>query len=156
MSEQLNFLGQLARVDEPRKSVRKVSRENIYRLKDSGALSERTTAVLNALAHRYYVTQKWSTPAELAHWMFTHGKIPRESTNVVAPRLTDLVSGAWVKRRDAEGKAFRVKEGGGMCELLPRRVCTITGNPAHPVRIREAGSVLTRFGYVGAPAGGPR
>lgn len=128
----------------PRKEVRKVSRANLYRLKDSGQLSERLTMALNGLAHHYYVTKTWPTPAELTRWMFQHKTIARESPNIVAPYISELVNGRWVGRGEA-----RHREGGGACEYLPKRLCAVTGGEAHPVRIREAGSVLARFGYGG-------
>lgn len=133
----------------PRKEVRKISRAQIYRLKDSGELSKRTAAALNALAHYYYKRQRWLTPAELTRWMHRTGKIPRESVNLVAPRISDLVNGEWTKRRDEHGRTVRVRVGGGICEFLPKRRCRVTTGAAHPVRIREAGSVLARFGYGG-------
>lgn len=140
---QPSLLDVIAREDKPRKRVRAVSRQQYAVLRDTDRLSARTHAVLTALAHRYYVTQEWATPAELTRWMFNHGTIPRESTNVVAPRISDLVNGAWVKGPDGT----RVQVGGGVCEFLPKRVCAVTGGLAHPVRIREAGSVLLQFGY---------
>lgn len=128
-----------------RKAVRKVSRDQYAVLRDTGRLSKRAHEVLTALAHRYYVLQDWATPAELTRWMFRHGTITRESTNLVAPRLSDLVNGRWVRGRGGT----RVQVGGGVCELLPKRVCRVTGTLAHPVRIREAGSTLPRLGYGG-------
>ena len=127
-----------------RKEVRKVSKGHYAGLRDTKQLSERTHMVLTALAHRYYVTQEWPTPAELTQWMFRHSKIPRESTNVVAPRISDLVNGWWATRRGQ-----RIRMGGGVCEFLPKRRCSVTGGDAHPVRIREAGSMLPRLGYGG-------
>lgn len=127
-----------------RKQVRKISRQQYAVLRDTGVLSAKAHAVLTALAHRYYVTQIWPTPAELARWMFQHGKIPRDSTNLVAPRISGLVNGEWRGR----GRSRR-QVGGGVCEYLPKRRCTVTQGDAHPVRIREAGSVLARFGYGG-------
>src|SRR5262245_15782108 len=105
-----------------RKLVRKVSRQQLYRLKDTGRLSERTVMVLNGLAHYYYKRQRWLTPAELTRWLFVTGKIARESTNLVAPRVSDLVNGRWVGRG-----ARRRRVGGGDCELLPKQTCRVTG-----------------------------
>jgi hypothetical protein len=131
-----------------RKEVRKVSRANLYHLKDTGELSQRVVLVLNGLAHYYYVTQDWPTPAEVTRWLYRHSKIVRESVNIVAPRISDLVNGE-TRRKVVNGVKTRVRVGGGACELLPKRTCTVTGGDAHPVRIREAGSVLARFGYGG-------
>jgi hypothetical protein len=127
-----------------RKEVREVSRAQYAELRDHPWLTQRTHAVLTALAHRYYVTQAWPTAGELCRWMFRHHGLKREAINVVAPRLSDLVNGRWV----TEG-GVRRRVGGGVCELLPKRRCTVTGGLAHPIRIREAGSILAHYGYGG-------
>lgn len=146
---QLSLLGAAERHEKPRKAVRKVSRQQYVELRDRGTLSARTHAVLTALAHHYYVTQTWPTPAELCRWMFRYGRIPRESVNIVAPRVSDLVNGVWVTAVDETGKKTRIQKGGGVCELLPKRLDAVTGGQAHPVRIVEAGAVLQQFGYGG-------
>lgn len=144
MSVQPTLLDLAERIERPRKTVRKVSREQYKVLRDGTRLTARAHAVLTALAHYYNVRQDWPTAGELTRWMFEHGKIPRESANLVAPRLTGLVSGETTERK---GQIVRV--GGNTCELLPKRRCSVTGGLAHPVRIREAGSLPDPFGYGG-------
>lgn len=146
---QTSFLPQFEREEKPRKKVRAVSKRQIYQAKDSGRYSEDLTMVLNGLAHKYYVTTQWPTAAELTRWLFQHGRLVRESINVVAPRISDLVNGGWQHGRDEHGKRVRVRVGGGVCEYLPARTCYVGGNRAHPIRIREAGSLLSAIGYVG-------
>lgn len=134
----------------PRKAVRKVSRAQYAALRDTpGALGKRTHVVLTALAHRYYVTQVWPTPAELTRWMYETKRIPRDAVNLVAPRVSDLINGAWMRRRQDDGSVIRVQVGGRVCEYLPERVCTVTHGLAQPIRIVEAGATLARFGYGG-------
>ncbi len=134
--------------EQPRKEVRAISRAQIYELKDSGKFQERITMVLNGLAHHYYQKQFWPTPAELTRHLFKTKRIPAENRNVVAPRLSDLVNGPTQRVKREDGTSVQVRTGGGVCELLEKRRCRVTGTQAHPIRIREAGSVLARFGYV--------
>lgn len=133
-------------VRRQRKQVRAVSRGNYQVLRDTGVLDARTHAVLTALAHLYYVTQTWPTPAELMDWMFRHGQIPRPATNIIGPRVSDLVNGRVRRRRGQEPTRDTRTI---CCEYLPKRSCRITGGLAHPVRILEAGSLLPRLGYGG-------
>lgn len=121
-----------------RKNVRKVSKETYNVLADTGLLGAATTKVMRALKHCINTTQTPPTPEELALWMFQHGVIPRARVQVVAPRLTELHIGKFVRRKGQEP----LRVGGGEVEKLPLRVCRVTGNMAHPVRPREKGSVL--------------
>lgn len=146
---QLGLLDDVAREERPRKHVRKISKGTYVELRDTGGLTARQHQTLTALAHYYYVHSDWPTAGELARWMFRHGKIPRESPNIVAPRLSDLVNGQWRRQPGPDGTKTTAQIGGGTCEYLPARICRVTQGRAHPVRIREAGSVLNRFGYGG-------
>lgn len=121
-----------------RKNVRQVSRETYNVLVDTGMLGAACTKVMRSL--KYYINRHGDapTPAELSHDMFTLGVIPRDDPNYTRPRLTELVVGRW--QRQADGS--RVRVGGGECEYLPLRRCSVTGNAAHPVRPREKGSEL--------------
>lgn len=133
---QLSLLDRVERVERPRKHVRKVSRAQYAVLRDTNALPARRHVVLTALAHHYYVRQVWPTTSELVRWMVDHQKLSLPSANWISGRITELVKG-----RKTVGKDGAVTWiGGGVCEFLPARPCTITGNPAHPIRIREAGS----------------
>lgn len=145
---QLGLLDRVERLERPRKQVRKVSRQQYAVLRDTDVLTARQHQTLTALAHYYYVVAEWPTPAELTRFMFTRGTIARESVNIVAPRISDLVNGEWVWRGEKPHRE-RVQVGGGTCEYLPVRVCTVTQGKAHPVRIVEAGAVLDRYGYGG-------
>jgi hypothetical protein len=146
VSSQPSLLDVVTRDEKPRKNVRRVSRAQYAVLRDTGTLTDRQHAVLTAIAAFYNRTASWPTPAELTRDMFRRRLIPRESSNIVAPRISDLVNGEWVK---GPGKT-RVQRGGGVCELLrPKRVCAVTGGLAHPIRIRERGSTLDPHGYGG-------
>lgn len=119
-----------------RKRVRAVSKRVYAELRDSGRLAKRAHEVLTALAYYRNRTQEWPTPAELVRDMAERGIIPREESRYVAPRLTEFVKGAVKRRKD--GSTFR--KGGGLCVLMPARTCRVSGQEAHPVAIREAGS----------------
>jgi len=123
-----------------RKNVRAVSRETYNLLADTGALGAACTKVMRSLKAYINKHQVAPTPAELTRWMWTSGVIKRDSTNLVAPRLTEMARGKVV--RQADGSTVRV--GGREIEQLPLRKCHVTGNAAHPVRPREAGSVEPR------------
>jgi len=125
----------------PRKEVRDVSRAQYRKLREGGLLTDRAHLVLTAIAHYYYVHQDWPTPEETCQWMVKTGKLQTANINVVAPRISQELVNGRLDRKTGQ------RVGGGVCELLPRRTCTVTGGDAHPVRIREAGSVLDRFGY---------
>ena len=99
-----------------------------------GAATTKVMRSLKAYINRY---GEAPTPAELAHFMFIGGVIKRDDPNYTRPRLTELVIGKI--QHQAGG---RVRIGGGECEYLPLRYCSVTGNKAHPVRPREKGSVL--------------
>lgn len=120
----------------PRKRVRKVSIGTYRELRDSGRLRGRAAQVLRCLAAFFNRYQEWPTPAELTRYMFERGEIPAERANLVAPRLSVFINGD--VRRHPDGSKRRV--GGGVCEALPLRACRVTGDAAHPVRIREVGS----------------
>jgi len=141
MADQLSLID----IDRPPKAVRKVtrrvSRMQYVELRDTGQLAARVGQVLRCLAARYNATQKWSTAAELARWMFQKGELPRDDSRLVAPRLTFLGPGE--RHRDGTIR------GGGLIEALPKRICTVTGAPAHPWRVRERGSIPDRTEYGG-------
>lgn len=119
-----------------KKAVRSVSVEQYNVLADTGALSAATTKVMRSL--KAYINKHIDppTPAELARWMFEVGVIKHDRVNLVAPRLTELVKGKVVRRKDQPPTRI----GGGLAQYLPKRTCRATGNPAHPVRPRQVGS----------------
>lgn len=129
--------------EAPRKPVRRpsgvraISRETYNLLTDTGALGAACTKVMRSL--KFFINSKGypPTPAELAHHMFTQGVIKRDDPNFARPRLTELVKGSWQTLADGS----RVRVGGGECEYLPLRRCTVTGNQAHPVQPRQKGSL---------------
>ena len=135
---QFELLHQLPR--PPRKRVRPVSKQLYAELRDSDWLSKRAHQVLTALAHFRNRTTFWPTPAELTADMHRRGLISRPDPRLVAPRLSELVRGRVVRRKGA-----RIREGGGVCEQLPTRRCSITLAEAHPIAIREAGSRESRL-----------
>ena len=149
MSGQPSLLSVLEREERPRKKVRKVSKQIYAELRDSDRLGKSQHRVLTALAHYYNARADWPTTAELARWMFDHGKLTREAVNLIAPRVSDLVNGEWSKRKRQDGQIENFQKGGGVCEFLPARLCRITGDLSHPIRIREAGSRLSQLGYSG-------
>jgi hypothetical protein len=122
------------------KAVRDVSKETFNVLADTGALGAMTTKVMRSL--KYYINrhEHCPTPAELTRDMFQLGVINRDSVNLVAPRLTELGKGRVVKNEDGT----RSRIGGQEIDYLPLRICTVTGNKAHPVRPREKGSEESR------------
>lgn len=136
MERQLPLLVDIERAEKPWKVVRRVSKQLYAVLREGGYLKRSGLRVLTALAYYRNRTMTWPTPAELAQFMYDHKRrIPHPDCRYVAPRLTELVNGMVVRRH---GQKVRV--GGGVCDLLPRRVCRQTGQKAHPVAIREAGS----------------
>lgn len=134
---QLGLLDAVVREEQPWKVVRRVSRQIYARLRDSGAAGRQTHRVITALAYYRNRSMAWPTPAELTEFMFRKKRIDRNDTRLVAPRLTELVRGRVVKLPDGQ----KVRKGGGVLTLLPLRTCAVTGNRAHPVAIREAGSL---------------
>lgn len=142
---QLSLLDAVVKEQRPRKKVRAVSKAVYAELRDSDRLAKSTHEVLTALAHFYYRTQTWPTTRELVRDMFTRGKLPAESASLISGRITFLVSGE--DRRLKDGSVVHV--GGGVCEFLPNRPCSITGRSAAPVRVREIGSLPDRHGYGG-------
>lgn len=128
-------------VEPPRKRVRAVSIGVANRLRDEAkrdrAAGRETKAqqVHRCLAAfiNYYAYPP--TPAELCRFMAERHEISVERVNLVSPRLSEGING--IVRRDVTGAQVRV--GGGLYELLPLRVCRVTGDMAHPVRIREVG-----------------
>ena len=137
LAVQGSLLEDLERVEQPWKVVRRVSKQVYARLRDSGGASRQTWRVLTALAYYRNRTMAWPTPAELTEFMFKRARIVRNDPRLVAPRLTELVRGRVVTLRGG-GK---VRRGGGVLTLLPARACRVTGSKAHPVSIREAGSL---------------
>jgi len=123
-----------------RKNVRSVSRETYNVLADTGALGAACTKVMRSLKWFINKHQFAPTPAELTRAMFIAGVIKRDATNLVAPRLTEMARGKVVRQPDGS----TVRTGGREIEQLPLRTCRVTGNQAHPVRPREAGSVEPR------------
>lgn len=136
MNRQLSLLDGVARETRVWKDVRMVSKQLIHELQHSGYVKRSMRRVLIALVRYRQVTQAWPTPAELTGFMFRQGWIPRNELRIVAPRLTELIRGWDIRPKDAP--KYRV--GGGVCDQLPARVCEVTGQKAHPVAIREAGS----------------
>lgn len=134
---QLSLLEDVARAERPWKVVRRVSRQIYAVLRDSGIAGETTRRVITSLAWYRNRSMAWPTPAELTAFMFERRRIARLDTRLVAPRLTELVRGR-VVRGPGGGK---VRQGGGVATYLPARICRVTGNKAHPVAIREAGSL---------------
>ena len=135
---QLPLLTGVEREDRPWKVVRRVSKAVYAELRKSGAVSRSTYRVITALAYYRNSTMAWPTPAELTEFMFRLKRIPRADARLVAPRVTELVRGAVLKLEDGS----KVRRGGGVCDQLPVRRCTVTGRAAHPVAIREIGSAM--------------
>jgi len=134
---QLSLLVDVAREERPWKVVRRVSRQVYARLRASGSANRRTWKVVTALAYYRNKSMAWPTPAELTEFMFKRQRITRNDPRLVAPRLTELVRGKVVRLADGT----KVRRGGGVLTLLPVRACRVTGAKAHPVAIREAGSL---------------
>jgi len=136
-SAQPSLLAELERAERaPRKIVRAVSKQLYAALRDGDYLPQSSAKVLRNVAAFKNRRGSWPTGSELTAWMFEHGEIPRNDTRFVVARVTELVKGRVVRR--ATGESVRV--GGGVLVLLPVRVCHVTGNPAHPISVREAGS----------------
>lgn len=133
---QLSLLAGVERVERPWKVVRQVSRQVYAELRRSGRVARRTQQVITALAYFRNRTQSWPTAAELAAFMHQHGRLPRPDSRLVAPRLTELLRGRVDRLKDGT----RVRRGGGLLVLQPVRRCAVSGESAHPVAIREAGS----------------
>ena len=121
-------------VAPPRRIVRQICAETNNRLRDEAkedrAAGRETKAqkvhrCLAAFENRY---QYWPTAAELTRYMFEHGEIPQDRTQLVAPRLSIGVNGDLHK----DG----TRTGGGLYELLPKRLCRINGDQAHPYRVK--------------------
>lgn len=134
---QLSLLDGVTREDRPWKVVRRVSKQVYAELRKSGYVKWSIVQVLTALAYYRNRYQEWPTPSELTRFMFNLKRIPRDESRYVAPRLTELIRG-WTKVEPVSGQKYKV--GGGVCDQLPRRICRVTGQWAHPVAIREAGS----------------
>ncbi len=136
--------------------VRALSRETYNLLADTGALGSACTKVMRSL--KYFINSKGyaPTPAELTRHMAELQVINRESVNLVAPRLTELANGK--VRKLPDGSTVRV--GGREIELLPLRICRVTGNKAPSgaaSRSRIGGttmSTLPMFGNTAAPRAG--
>ena len=140
----------LVEIEQPWKIVRRVSKRVYAVLRDSGYLKKSGLTVLTALAFYRNRTQVWPTPAELTRFMFdgvthvgprvkTRRRIPKNESRYVAPRLSELIRGSVVRRH---GQKVRI--GGGVCDQLPVRICRESGQWAHPITIREVGSLERR------------
>lgn len=134
---QISFLPDLERVDRPWKVVRRVSRQVYAELRAGGHVGRQTLKVLTALAWYRNQRQEWPTVSELAAFMYGKRRIERNESRLVAPRITEMLRGKVVKLPDGT----KVRKGGGVLTLLPVRKCGITGVSAHPIAIREAGSL---------------
>jgi len=114
---QLSLLGRVERDERPRKTVRKVSREQYAVLRDTpGLLPAKRAAVLRNIAAIFNARQAWPTTAEVVAWMFERGELQRPSANLISGRITELV-------------------GGGVCAFGPLRPCDISGRQAHGIRV---------------------
>ena len=133
---QLSLLTDVQHQEKPWKVVRRVSKQVYAELRRSGHVKKSIRQVLVALAYYRNRTMTWPTPAELTRFMFEQRRIPKNESRYVAPRLSELIRG-WVVR-GADGQ--KVRRGGGVCDQLPVRICRESGQWAHPVAIREAGS----------------
>jgi hypothetical protein len=118
------------------KDVRKVSKQLIHELQRSGYVKWSIRQVLHLLVLYRLRTHAWPTPAELTRFAFQMNRIPREESRYIAPRLTELIRGWHITSPSGQ----RVRVGGGVCDQLPARRCTVTGQKAHPVAILEAGA----------------
>jgi hypothetical protein len=145
VSYQPSLLDRVERVERPRKRVRAVSKQVYAELRDTGRLVESNQKALTALAAYYNRFAVWPTTRELVQWMFEDGRLPAPSGNLVSGRFTFLTYG--IKRTLKDGTV--IHEGGGVCEFLPKRTCRVSGKSAHPIRIREAGSLLDPHSYGG-------
>ena len=125
------------REDKPWKVVRRVSKQVYAELRQEGTVARRAWQVITALAWYRNSRQAWPTAAELAAFMFERQRIARNDPRLVAPRITELLRGRIVRLSDGT----KVRRGGGVLTLLAIRTCTITRTSAHPVAIREAGSL---------------
>mgnify|MGYP006921317918 CR=1 FL=1 len=134
---QPSLLDESQRIEHPWKLVRSVSRQMYAELRRNGSLGASTRRALVGLAGYRNRYQEWPTPAELTRFIYHRKRIARDDTKLVAPRLTEFVRGRVVTIKGV-GK---VRKGGGLCTLLTARRCRVTGHPAHPVAIREAGSL---------------
>lgn len=134
---QPSLLSDVERQDQSWKDVRLVSKAILAELVKSGYVKRSIRRVLVALVRYRQIKRQWPTPAELTDFMVSKHWMPRYGN--AAPRLTELVSGWDVRIKDGES-VRKVRVGGGVCDHLPARVCTVTGQKAHPVAIIEAGA----------------
>ena len=134
--QQISFLPDLERVDHPWKVVRRVSRQVYAELRAGGHVGRQTVKVLTALAWYRNCRQEWPTAAELTAFMYGKGRIARNDSRLVAPRLTEMLRGKVVRLADGS----KARHGGGVLTIGPARKCGISGKSAHPIAIREAGS----------------
>jgi hypothetical protein len=137
---QLQLLADVEIVERPYKDVRRVSKQLIRELRESGYVKRSGKRVLFALEFYRQRYQEWPTPAELTKFMADQKWIPKDESRYVAPRLTELIRGAWVRSKDGTRRHI----GGGVCEQLTARECRETGQTAHPVALREIGSTERR------------
>lgn len=134
---QLGLLDAVEREERPWKIVRRVSKLVYARLRDSGQANRRSWQVITALAYYRNRSMAWPTAGELTRFMYQRKKLKREDPRLVAPRLTEMLRGKVVRLPDGS----KVRRGGGLLTLLPARTCQFSGATAHPVAIREAGSL---------------
>ncbi len=133
-------------VHPARKIVRQVCRQHANRLRDAAKQDReagretKAQQVHRCLAAYFNKYGYWATASELRVYMFTHGEIAHDNPNLVSPRLAVGVNGDVKRLKDGT----KIRVGGGLYELLPLRVCKITGDSAHPYKIREVGSKESR------------
>lgn len=133
---QLSLLTGVELDERPWKVVRRVSRQVYAELRKGGAVARSTWIVITALAWFRNSRGYWPTAGELAAFMHSRERIDRPDPRLVAPRITELVRGEVVV---VNGE--KVRRGGGVCTYQRLRKCQLTKKSAHPVAIREAGSL---------------
>lgn len=131
---QLGLLDLVARDQRPRKRVRQVSRAQITAMRDSGQVSARQQAFLDALAAHFNRYNVAPTIAELTAWAYSVGRLPRNDPNLMRPRASEL--GPGVRRVRKDGTVW-IDGGLQMIEFLPKRRCRVTGKTAHAIRLKE-------------------
>lgn len=146
---QLTFLEDVARVEQPRKRTTTTSKAAVHAIEDSGDAERRRIVVLTGLRAYWNRFQVWPTADELAAFLFNRKLVPSSHRDVVQPRLNELVDGRWIRRRDpVTGEVSRVQVGGGEVERGAKRVSLVSGHTVLTWRVREAGSLPAR-GLIG-------
>lgn len=113
-----------ARASVPHKRVRAVSTERYRELVETGAIHIRQQEFVDRLLLYRQQVGAWPTMKELVTWAHRARYIVSPDPNIWRPRATELV--------------------GSIVEYLPRRICAVTGKQAHPVKVREVGSLQPR------------